>query len=107
MKYIIDKHTLDNAVFTYLDIMLGSLEKRKPKYYEGIVFAYPNQEFGILGWRNDNTLGVNYELVEKISDFFGLDEIDSEELIGRWFSNRLQIEVRNTYQTLGDTLRPG
>ena len=101
MKYIINKHTLDNTVFTYLDIMLGDLEKRKPKYYEGIIFAHPDKELGISGWENDGTLHIFYELVDEISSTFGLQHNDSKKLIGRWVSDRFQLEVNGFSKLFG------
>ena len=73
-----------------------SFTKRKPKYYEGIVFAYPDKEYGILGWKKNGILFIYYELIDEISNWFSLEENDSEELIGRWASDRLQLEVKNT-----------
>jgi len=96
MKYIIPENKLDKVVLKYLDLNLRNLEKRKPKYYEGIVFAYPDEEYGMLGWKNDGTLYIYYELIDEISSVFKLEESDIESLIGRWVSDRLQLEVKNT-----------
>ena len=95
MKYKIPQDRLDKIIFKYLDNTLKGSEKRKPMYYEGIVFAYPDNEHGILGWENNGTLYIFYELIEEISNFFGLEYYDSRDLIGRWVSDRLQLEVRN------------
>ena len=95
MKYIIPENKLDKIVFKYLDLNLKGLEKRKPEHYEGVVFGYPNEEYGILGWKNDGTLYIYYELIEEISSNFGLDESDSKSIIGRWASDRYQLEVIN------------
>jgi len=42
MKYIIPQDKIDNIIFKYLDMNLKGLEKRKAKYYEGIIFAHPD-----------------------------------------------------------------
>ena len=81
MKYEIPQDRLDKIIFKYLDVNLKGLEKRKPKYYKGIVFAYPDEEFGILGWKNDGTLYIFYELIDEISNNFGLKENDLKETI--------------------------
>ena len=60
MKYIIPQDKVDKVVFKYLDLNLKGLETRKAKYFEGIVFAYPDEEYGILGWINDRTLHIYY-----------------------------------------------
>ena len=96
MKYIIPENKLDKIIFKYLDNTLKNLEKRKPKYYEGIIFAYSNEEHGILGYENDGTLHIYYKLINEISEVFGLKESDSKYVIGRWASDRLQLEVKNT-----------
>ena len=96
MKYIIPENKLDKIIFKYLDLSLKGLEKRKPKYYEGIVFAYPDAEYGILGWKKGGTLYVYYEIIDEISNGFGLKEFDSKSVITRWASDRFQLEVINT-----------
>jgi hypothetical protein len=96
MKYIIPQDKIDKAVFKYLDLNLKGLEKREPKYYEGIVFAYPDEKYGVLGYENDGTLYVYYDLINEISSNFGLNESDSQSAIGRWVSDRFQLEVINT-----------
>ena len=98
MKFIITKNKVDNIVFKYLDLTLKGLEKRKAKYYDGIIFAYPDpdEEYGLLGWKNDGTLYVYYKIVGEISSVFKLEVSDIESLIGRWVSDRYQLEVKNT-----------
>ena len=96
MKYIIPENKLDTIVFKYLDLNLKGLEKRNPKHYKGIIFAYPDEEYGILGWKNDCSLYIYYKLIDEISSGFGLDDSDSESIIGRWVSDRYQLEVINT-----------
>lgn len=95
-KYLVNQSTIDSIVFKYLDLTLKGLEKRKPKYFKGIVFAYPDEEYGILGWENDGTLYIYYTLINEISETFGLDKSDSQLIVGGWFSDRYQLEVRNT-----------
>ena len=97
MKYIIPQDKIDKVVFKYLD--LKHFEKRKPEYYEGVIFAYPNKDYGILGWENDGILYIYLGLIVEISSTFGLDESDSESIIGRWVSDRYKLEVRNTFRS--------
>ena len=96
MKYIIPENKLDKIIFRYLDLNLKNLEKREPKYYEGIVYGLLDEEYGVLGYRNDGTLYVYYDLIEEISEVFGLKDADSKSIISRWVSDRLQLEVKNT-----------
>ena len=94
MKYIIPQDKLDKVVFKYLD--LKRLEKIKSMYYKGIVFAYPDEPNGILGWGTDNTLYIYDNLIDEISETFGLNESDSKSIIIRWVSDRYKLEVTNT-----------
>jgi hypothetical protein len=98
MKYIIPENKLDKIIFKYLDLNLKGLEKRKDKYHNGIVYAFSEEgeEYGILGYKNNGTLYIYYELINKISEVFGLDKDDSKSVIGRWVRDRLQLEVINT-----------
>ena len=99
MKYIIPQDKIDKVVFKYLDLNLKGLEKRKPKNYKGIVFAYPDEKYGILGCQNDGTLVVlfiYYELINEISETFGLNKSESKSIISRWFNDRYQLEVIDT-----------
>jgi hypothetical protein len=96
MKYIIPENKLDNIIFKYLDNTLKGLERKNAKYYDGFVFTFPDKEYGILGYENDGTLYVYYELIGEISNGFGLNQSDSKSLIGRWVIDRFQLEVKNT-----------
>ena len=99
MKYIISESKLDDIIYKYLDLNSKGLNKRKPRYFEGIVLAHPNEEYGTLGWKNNGTLNIYYGLVDDISSNFGLDEYGSESIIGKWFSDRYQLEVTKTKES--------
>ena len=101
MKNIIPQDKIDNVLFKYLDINLKGLEKRNAKYYEGIVYGFPDEEDSILGYRNDGTLYVYYDLIEEISNGFGLKDSDSKSLISRWVSDRLKLYVMKTFFLMG------
>jgi hypothetical protein len=90
----------DEQVFTYLDKKLKGLEKMSPlnKYQGGFIFTYPDEEHGILGWRDDGNLFIYHELIDEISSKFNLMIPDSKSAIGRWFSNRYQLEVIGTHK---------
>jgi hypothetical protein len=96
MKNIIQQDKLDKIIFKYLDLNLKGLEKRKPKYYEGIIFTYPDEYHGVLGYENDGNLFISYKLIDEISEVFGLEYSDTKYVIARWVSNRYQLEVMNT-----------
>ena len=96
MKYKIPQDKIDKIIFKYLDLNLKGLEKRKANYYEGIVFAYPDEEFGVLAYKNNGTFFIYYKLINEISNGFGLEKSDSKSIITRWASNRFKLEVNNT-----------
>ena len=98
MKFVIRENKVDNIVFKYLDLTLKGLEKRKAKYYDGIIFAYPDpdEEYGVLGYKNYGTLYIYYKLIDEISNIFPLKRTEFKKLIGRWVSDRYQLEVKNT-----------
>ena len=81
-------------VYNYLDNI--GLVKGKPMHYKGIIFAYPNAQNGILGWRNDGMLYINYGIINEISYKFNMDESQTQSIIGKWVSDRFQLEVRKT-----------
>ena len=83
-------------IYNYLDNK--GLEKRKPMHYEGIIFAYPNEEYGILGWENDGTLNIYFDLINEISSKFNMNKSDSKSIIGKWVSDRYQLKVRDTFK---------
>ena len=97
MKYIIPQDKVDKIVFKYLD--LKRLEKRKPKHYKGIVFAHPNEKYGVLGWEDNGTLYIYPKLINEISSTFGLDKSESQSIIGRWVIDRFQLKVIITFST--------
>jgi len=104
MKYIIPQDKVDKIIFKYLDLNLKGVEKKKSKYYEGFVLAFPDQEYGVLGWKKPDILYIYYKLIENISNTFGLNESDSESVIGRWVEDRLKLEVVHTHNLDGEDI---
>jgi hypothetical protein len=98
MKYLITENRLNDIIFKYLDEKLDGIEQRKGKYVD-IVFAFPNEEYGILGWDKSGELFVFYKLRNEISNYFGMEKNDSLRAIGKWFEDRYNLEVINTVFT--------
>ena len=96
MKYIITENRLNDIIFKYLDVKYGDLEQKKGEYID-IVFASPGKKFGELGWHSTEDLFVSYELRDEISNFFGLEKVDSLKVIGKWVEDRYNLKVTNTY----------
>ena len=95
MKYIITENRLNKVIFNYLDMNLSGIEQKKGKYYD-VIFKLLNEEYGILGWENSGQLGIYYKIINNISNLFGMNESDSEEVIGMWVEDRYNLKVINT-----------
>ena len=98
MKYIITENRLNNIIFKYLDVKYGALEQKKGKYVD-IVFHFPGEEYGKLGWEKPKTLYVYDVLMNEISNFFGLKSVDSLRVIGKWVEDRYHLKVINTHHS--------
>ena len=95
MKYIITENRLNNIIFKYLDVKYGALEQKRGRYCD-IVFSFPGEEYGVLGWEKSGVLYIFYELRDEISNFFGLKNNNSLlKVIGKWFENRHNLKVTN------------
>jgi hypothetical protein len=98
MKYIITESRLIKIIFDYLDWKLNRLEKRQGINTD-IIFAFPNEEYGILEWKKSGVLYVFYELMDEIKNMFGLessDALDALDVIGRYVEDRYNLEIRHT-----------
>jgi hypothetical protein len=95
MKYIITENKLNNIILKYLDTKLDGFETRKGEYVD-IVFVFPDEEYGMLGWKKSGDLYVFYKLRDEISDYFGLEKDDSLRVIGKWVEDRHNLKVINT-----------
>ena len=107
MKYIIPQDKVDKIIFKYLDLNLKGVEKKKPKYFEGFVFTFPDEEYGVLGWEKPGILYIYTKLIDDISNSFGLNKSDSKSVIGRWVEDRLKLEVVHTFNCPFVTLQKG
>ena len=94
MKYLIKESQINRMIFKYLDnknlIVLKS---------ETDIFFVEDKddEYAQIRLRNDGFCFIYWRLVVEISDFFSMEESESEEVIGKWVGNTLQTEV--TYTT--------
>ena len=96
MKYIITENRLNNIIFKYLDMKYGTLEQKKGKYFD-IIFTFPDEKYGELGWKKSGNLYVFYGLRDEISNYFGLEDVDSLRVIGKWVEDRYNLKVINTH----------
>ncbi len=101
MKYIITESKLNNIIFKYLDTKYDALEEKKGRYSD-IVFTFPGEEYGVLGWDKSGDLYVCYELRYEISNLFGLENVNSLRVIGKWVEGKYNLRVTNTYSQLNN-----
>jgi hypothetical protein len=98
MKVIIPETKLEEILFKYLDVKFKDLEQVKGYYYE-IVFRFPNEKFGILGWNRPGDLYIYYKLIDNIFSFIPIEKTEIQEIIGRYVGSRYNLEVIYTEST--------
>ena len=98
MKVIIPEKKLEEIVFKYLDKRFEKLEKVKGESFN-IVFKYPGEEYGILGWEKSGLLLIYYKLIDNIFSFIPIEKSEIQKIIGRYVEDRYNLEVRNTSRT--------
>ena len=102
MKVIIPENRIEQIKFKYLDVKLKDLEQSKGKYFD-IVFKYPSEERGILGWEKPGELYIRYKLIDTIFQFIPIENNEIESIIGKYVENRYNLEVRRTVAIEGST----
>lgn len=103
MKYIITESKLNKVIFKYLDMKLNGIEKIRGIHVD-IVFGFPNEEYGILGWKKPGNLYVGHEIVNEIKTLFGMKRSDTLDVFERYVEDRYNLEVINTDKVAGWTL---
>ena len=98
MKYKITDSKLDSVIFLYLDNQdFIQIEKGNNIYF----FNSKGDEYAQIRYdKDDGWCGIHYKLIYEISSFFSLEESDSEQVIGRWVENTLQMRVTDTSDKL-------
>ncbi len=98
MKYLITESQLDNIIFKFLDLKKFILIEKKNSIY---FVKSEGDEYGLIKYDKDNGwCTIRRKLVRDISITFSLDNFDSEEVIGKWVENTLQMKVVSTFQSL-------
>jgi len=91
MKYLITESQIDNVIFKYLD------NQDFIQIERGNIIFFVNSEGDeyaqIRFDKDDGWCFMQYKLIDEISSFFSMEESDSEEVIGRWVENTLQMKV--------------
>ena len=94
MKYLITESQFNKVIFKYLDSQdFVQIEKNNRIYFvnsEGDEYAQIRFD------KKNGFCYIYYKLIDEISTFFSMEESDSEQVIGRWVENTLQMRVINT-----------
>ena len=95
MKITIREDRIEQLIFKYLDKRFEKLEKVKGESFN-IVFKYPGEEYGILGWDKSGSLWIYYKLIDNISSFIPIEKSEIQKIIGRYVEDRYNLKVTNT-----------
>ena len=95
MKITISENRIEQLIFKYLDKRFEKLEKVKGESFN-IVFKYPGEEYGILGWEKSGSLWIYHKLIDNIFSFIPIEKSEIQKIIGRYVKDRYNLEVRNT-----------
>ena len=95
MKYLItESQAKMAAAFLKLDMKNFIQINKGDKIY---FVNSENDKYAQIRFDKDNGwCYIDYDLIEEISSFFSLGLSGSEEVIGRWVENTLQMKVTNT-----------
>lgn len=94
MKYLITESQLDRMIFKYLNNQdFIQIVKGNRIYF---VNSDDDKYAQIIFDKDDGWCFIHTNLVKEISSFFSLGLSGSEEVIGRWVENTLQMKVTNT-----------
>ena len=95
MKYLITESQLDKFIFKYIDLKRFILvEMGNDKVY---FVNSENDEYAQIRFdKDDGWCFIDYNLINEISSFFSLHSFDSEQVIGKWVENTLQMKVTET-----------
>ena len=104
MKVIIPENRLEQIIFKYLDVKFKDLKQSKGKYYD-IVFKYPGEDYGTLGWEKSGSLWIYYKLINNISSFIPIEKPEIQKIIGRYVEDRYNLKVTNTFLFYGKSYK--
>jgi hypothetical protein len=94
MKYLITESQIDKIIFKYLDNQdFIQIDNNDSIYF---VNSEDDKYANIRYDKKDGWCYIDFNLIREISSFFSLQRSDSEEVIGRYVENTLQMKVTNT-----------
>ena len=98
MKYLITESQFNKVIFKYLYSQdFVQIEKNNRIYFVNS----EGDEYAQIRFDKENGFCyIYYKLIKEISTFFSMEESDSEQVIGRWVENTLQMRVINTADSI-------
>ncbi len=97
MKFSITESKLNKVIFNYLNQKRFIKKETKDRIY---FINNIDDEYAQIGYdKNDGRCFIYYKLIKEISLFFSMEESDSEQVIGKWVEDTLQMEVTYTVMT--------
>lgn len=108
MKYLITESKLDKLVSMYLNNQDFIVYDNKKKFDNYIYFLNNESDlYAQISVYHKNSVGevknwvyVNYDLIEELSDFFSIDDLDCLEIIKVWVVDTLGIRVGKIENTI-------
>ena len=86
---------LERVIFSYLDSQdFIQIDMGNDKIF--FVSSEGDEYAQIRFDKDDGWCFIDYDLIKEISSFFSLERFDSEQVIGTWVENTLQMKVTNT-----------
>ena len=97
MKYLITESQIDKVIFKYLDNQdFIRIDKGNKIFF---VNSEGDEYSQIRYDKKDGWCYIYYDLTYEISSFFSMEESDSEQVIGRWVENTIEMRVTKTLNT--------
>jgi hypothetical protein len=106
MKYIITESRLENLIFKYLDSMLDGIKLKEGRYDDSLIFVFPGEEYGLMGWDKPYKLYTYYKVIDDIELMFSMEEDDVLDIIGRYVESRYNLKVKRNEIAQDFDLRP-
>ena len=106
MKYIITESRMENLIFKYLDSMLDGIKLKEGRYDDSLIFVFPGEEYGLMGWDKPYKLYTYYEVIDDIEHMFSMEEDDVLDIIGRYVESRYNLKVKRNEIAQDFDLRP-
>ena len=100
MKYLITESQLDRVIFKYLDNQDFIVTGNDTSLF--FINSENDQYAQIRFDKDDGWCFISIDLTKEISSFFSLELTDSNEVIGRWVENTLQMRVTHTHRSRQD-----